>query len=83
MMGEKVSADRAKEVGLVSSLHENHFEGSLDVSHLNVYIVSDYFESQSLLQRQRSVNKVLQPFFDQGLHAVQLNTKTPSEIDGQ
>ena len=26
MMGEKVSADRAKEVGLVSSLHENHEE---------------------------------------------------------
>ena len=26
MMGEKVSAERAKEVGLVSSLHENHEE---------------------------------------------------------
>ena len=26
MLGEKVSADRAKEVGLVSSLHDNHEE---------------------------------------------------------
>eukprot|EP01047_Picozoa_sp_COSAG01_P000469 COSAG01_NODE_9_length_43729_cov_66.133463_6_plen_92_part_00 len=65
-----------------SSKHQEHIETVLDVSHLNIYIVSETFEGMGLVQRQRAINKLLQPFFDKGLHAVQLNTKAPSEVHG-
>jgi len=62
--------------------HQEHIETTLDVSHLGIYIVSDFFENKSPVQRQRAVNQILQPFFDQGLHAVQMQTKTPAEVNG-
>ena len=62
--------------------HQEHIETTLDVSHLGIYIVSDFFENKSPVQRQRAVNQVLQPFFDQGLHAVQMQTKTSAEVNG-
>ena len=66
-----------------SASHAGHFNGPLDVSHLSLYIISSFFDKQPLVKRQRAVNKVLQPFFDQGLQAVQLNIKTPQEAYGQ
>ena len=66
-----------------SASHASHFNSPIDVSHLSIYMVASFFEQQSLVHRQRAVNKVLKPFFDQGLHAVQLNIKTPEEAYGK
>ena len=60
-----------------SGLHQRHFEGN-GLSHLRVHIVADEFEGISLLSRQRLVNKVMQPYFDQGLHALALTCATPA-----
>ncbi|MEK9657612.1 MAG: BolA family protein [bacterium] len=66
-----------------SAKHTEHIETELDISHLSIFIVSKKFEGLSLVNRQRAINKILQPFFDKGLHAVQLNTKTPKEYHGK
>lgn len=65
-----------------SAAHNEHLESDFDLTHLALYIVSPSFENMPIVARQRLVNKVLQPFFDLGLHAVQMQTKAPSEING-
>ena len=65
-----------------SAAHSEHLDTNFDLTHLALFIVSDSFENLSIVARQRAVNKVLQPYFDLGLHAVQMQTKTPSEING-
>lgn len=60
-----------------SHLHGNHFKGN-GLSHLRITIVAQEFESLSLVKRQRLVNQAMQPFFDQGLHALALKCIAPS-----
>jgi len=48
-------------------------------SHFKVTLVSVAFEGESLVHRHRRVNKLLQPQFDAGLHALALHTMTPQE----
>lgn len=60
-----------------SHLHSNHFNGN-GLSHLRITIVAQEFESLSLVKRQRLVNKAMQTFFDQGLHALSLRCKAPN-----
>ena len=61
-----------------SHLHANHYEGGA-LSHLSITIVSADFDGLNSLKRQRMVNKAMQPFFDQGLHALVLKCFSPSE----
>ena len=51
-----------------------------DEAHFHVGIISSEFEGQSLVCRQRRINKLLQHEFDEGLHALTMETKTPGEV---
>ncbi len=48
-------------------------------SHFKVFIVSDVFLNLSRIQRQRLVNEILGPEFNQGLHALTLRLNTLDE----
>ena len=58
---------------------EISFEG--EDCNSKVLIVSEHFEGLSSLQRHKLVLSVLKEYFKSGeLHALSLNTKSPSEI---
>ena len=48
-------------------------------SHFKVTLVTDRFESRSLVQRHREVNKALAGLLADGIHALALHTMTPDE----
>ncbi len=48
-------------------------------SHFKVTVVSDTFAGCSLIQRHRSLNQLLKPAFERGIHALALHTMTPEE----
>ena len=48
-------------------------------SHFRLVVVSERFEGQALVRRHRTVNGVLAAELDAGLHALSLQTLTPSE----
>ncbi|GJN88285.1 hypothetical protein Rhopal_001250-T1 [Rhodotorula paludigena] len=56
-------------------------------THFTVQVVSDKFEGmapaapQKVIQRHRLVNDTLKPLFDEGLHALAIRAKSPSEYD--
>ncbi len=52
--------------------HHGHTAQDNAHSHLRIIMVEASFKDLSTLQRQRQVNDILAPFFDQGLHAVEL-----------
>ncbi|KAI6192262.1 hypothetical protein M3Y97_00318100 [Aphelenchoides bicaudatus] len=52
-------------------------------AHFRVQIVSDKFEGQTQLQRQRMVNKVLAEELETSIHALRIEAKKPSEFEGQ
>ena len=49
-------------------------------SHFTVTIVSNRFDGMSRVTRHRMVYDVLNSLFDQGLHALAINAKTPAEM---
>ena len=51
--------------------HSGFVEGQ--VTHIDLMVVSNEMAQLSRIDRQRSVNALLKPFFDKGLHAVSLN----------
>ncbi|MFV0430967.1 MAG: BolA family protein [Alphaproteobacteria bacterium] len=59
-----------------SGEHLGHGDHVKEASHLRVYIISEKFEGLSKVNRQRMVNEILSPFFNQGLHAVELYLET-------
>lgn len=67
-----------------SHLHVGHAgarpEGE---THYRVDLVSEAFEGQSKVQRQRMVYRLLGDEFATGLHALSLSTLTPAEADAQ
>ncbi|XP_032793208.2 bolA-like protein DDB_G0274169 [Daphnia magna] len=48
-------------------------------THFKVVVVSDKFENTSLLQRHRLVNEILQNELKNGVHALSIVAKTPSQ----
>jgi BolA protein len=50
-------------------------------SHFKVFIVSDRFEGQKRVARQRAVNKALADELAGGVHALSMHTLTPAEWD--
>lgn len=48
-------------------------------SHFTVRITSERFEGLSRVARHRAVYEVLKPLFDQGLHALAIDARSPAE----
>ena len=62
----------------------HHHEGGMDAkpggeSHFNLLIVSQLFEGQGRLERQRTVNKLLADELSGPVHALSIKAQTPSE----
>ncbi|KAG0295534.1 hypothetical protein BGZ98_001362 [Dissophora globulifera] len=49
-------------------------------THFRVNVVSEAFSGKSTMQRHRLIYGALKKDFDEGLHALSLNTKTPAEV---
>ena len=60
-------------------LHDGHKGVRSNESHFSVVVVSEAFSGMTPVKRHRMVNAILQKEFDDGLHALQLSTKTPAE----
>ncbi|CAN6479675.1 unnamed protein product [Victoria cruziana] len=52
-------------------------------THFNLKIVSKEFEGKSLIKRHRLIYDLLQDEMEAGLHAISIDAKTPSEVDGR
>jgi BolA protein len=62
-----------------SAAHKGHASAG-GKGHFRLRIVSTYFEGLKPLQRHRLVNETLAPLFETTLHAVAMETLTPSEF---
>lgn len=63
-----------------SAHHAGHAGASPEgETHFGVFIVSERFEGQSRVNRQRLVNRALKSEFDTGLHALAIRAVTPEE----
>ena len=73
-------APQALEIEDQSHLHKGHVgarpEGE---THFRVRIVSDAFQGQSRVNRQRGVYRLLKEEMDERVHALALETLTPAE----
>ena len=60
--------------------HQGHhgFSGK-EGTHFDVVLVTDLFESLSLVQRHRQVNLACSALFDRGIHALSMKLYTVSE----
>ncbi|KAK7382033.1 hypothetical protein VNO80_00675 [Phaseolus coccineus] len=72
------------EVEDVSYQHAGHagVRGSDGETHFNVKVVSREFEGKSLVKRHRLIYGLLQEELETGLHALSIQAKTPSEVEG-
>lgn len=60
--------------------NESHMHsGPRTESHFKVYIVSNKFEGLSRIERQQLIYKILDEEFKEGMHALSLKLKTPTE----
>ncbi|CAL5405244.1 unnamed protein product [Camellia sinensis] len=68
----------------ISYQHAGHagVRGSDGETHFNVKVVSKEFEGKSLVKRHRLIYDLLQDELQSGLHALSIEAKTPSEVDG-
>ena len=62
----------------------HHHEGGMDAkpggeSHFNLTVVSDAFEGQARVQRQRAVNALLREEMAGPVHALSIKALTPAE----
>ena len=62
-------------------LHDGHVGVRSKESHFNITVVSEAFAGMTPIKRHRLVNGILKKEFDDGLHALQLSTKTPAEFE--
>lgn len=70
------------QVGDVSYQHAGHAgaRGSNGETHFNLRVVSEEFEGKSLVKRHRLIYNLLQEELQNGLHALSIVAKTPSEV---
>ena len=59
--------------------HQESFDGSGE-THLRIKIVSDAFTGMSRIDRHRAINVLIREEIDQGLHAIAIEAKAPSEV---
>lgn len=62
-------------------MHDGHAGVRSNESHFSVVVVTEAFQGMTPVKRHRMVNAILQKEFDDGLHALQLSTKTPAEYE--
>ncbi|NDC83223.1 BolA family transcriptional regulator [bacterium] len=61
-----------------SHRHAGHYiAASSDPSHIRIRIVSNQFSGLSKVKQHQLVNRILKPAFDEGLHALALETLWP------
>lgn len=70
------------EVEDISYQHAGHagIRGSDGETHFNLKVVSEEFEGKSLVKRHRMIYGLLQDELQNGLHALSIVAKTPSEV---
>ena len=63
-----------------SEKHKGH-KGTQQVgnTHFTVTIISAFFKDKSLVSRHRMIYNILDPCIKQGVHAIGINAKAPSE----
>ena len=59
--------------------HQESFDGSGE-THLRIKVVSEAFEGMSRVNRHRAINELVLEEIDQGLHAIAIEAKAPSEV---
>ncbi len=67
-----------------SALHSDHYieeKASNFPSHIKIEIVSKKFNGLSLVARQRLINELLKPAFEDGLHAASLKAISLEEYE--
>lgn len=63
-----------------SHLHAGHIGNTKKGnSHFKARICSEKFNELSLVKRHQLVNKICKPFFDQGMHALEIEALTKNE----
>ncbi|KAK6947131.1 Fe-S metabolism associated domain, SufE-like [Dillenia turbinata] len=67
----------------ISYQHAGHagVRGIDGETHFNVMVVSEEFEGKSLVKRHRAIYSLLQEELQNGLHALSIEAKTPSEFN--
>lgn len=63
-----------------SAAHVGHIGGG-GMGHFKLLIVSEVFSGKTLVQRHRLVHDALRSLLETDIHALNLTTKTPDEID--
>lgn len=58
--------------------HQPGFDGKGE-THMRIKVVSEKFIGMSRLQRHRTVNEILRPILDAGLHALAVEAAAPDE----
>ncbi len=59
--------------------HQESFDGSGE-THLRIKVVAEAFEGMSRVDRHRAINELVRDEIEQGLHAIAMETKAPSEV---
>lgn len=65
-----------------SHLHAGHqetFDGTGE-THLRIKVVASAFEGMSRVERHRAINALVQEEIAEGLHAIAMETRAPSEV---
>ena len=55
-----------------SALHQGHFQGGGDETHLALKIAAQEFKKISLVESHRMINQLLADEFEKGLHAIEI-----------
>lgn len=63
-----------------SHLHAGHAGAKDGKGHFDVWIVSEEFTGQSLMQRHRAVYAALKDLLETDIHALKIQAKSPDEI---
>ena len=58
-----------------SHQHAGHYESDQDETHLALRIVSEAFESMSLVKRHQAIYKLLNDELQSGLHALKIDAR--------
>jgi stress-induced morphogen len=75
----KLSAFNPVFLDVINESHKHNVPKGSE-SHFKVIVVSEEFEGLSLIKRHRAVNHTLAEELAQGVHALQIVAKTPSQV---
>lgn len=83
MRSERIEVTLADSIDLVHleifDESSNHSVPDGAESHFKVVAVANEFASQSRIARHRRINRLLQPEFDNGMHALAVHAYSPEE----